>query len=120
MLIEHEMDEEDDSDKALLSWAFGSPNERTFSTHIDSGLMEVNHRDHGGRTTLYCPAGYGNVDELPLLQAVEGMDIRDRDQDSPTPLAHTRSIAQHGTAKQLEDFLGLPFPSPSAQRESSL
>lgn len=52
MLIKHEIDEEGDSDKALLSWAFGSPNERTFSTHIDSGLMEVNYRDHGGCTTL--------------------------------------------------------------------
>lgn len=118
-LIKYEVpgvDEEDDSNWTPLFWALEAPTERALSTLLHSGLVvDVNHRDHSGRTALYWTAGYGNVDKLRLLLAVEGIDAQAGDRDGSTPLAHARSLGQHDTARLLEDFLGLSSVSPTAQ-----
>ena len=119
MLIKYKLpgvDEEDYSNWTPLFWALEAPTERTLSTLLNSGLVvNVNHRDHSGRTALYWTAGYGNVDKLRLLLAVEGIDAQARERDGSTPLAYARSSGQHDTARLLEDFLGLPSVSLTAQ-----
>lgn len=121
MLIKYKLpgvDEEDDSNWTPLFWALEAPTERALSTLLNSCLVvNVNHRDHSGRTALYWTAGYGNVDKLRLLLAVEGIDAQARDRDGSTPLAYARSSGQHDTARLLEDFLGLPSVSLSLHNE---
>ena len=122
MLIKYNVpgvDEEDDSNWTPLFWALESHTEKPLSTLIESGLVDVNRRDHSGRTALYWTAGYGNVDKLRLLLAVKGIDAQSRNRDGSTPLAHAQSLDQHGTARLLEEFLGLSFLSPNA-REANL
>lgn len=114
------IDEEDESNWTPLYWALETPNDKAISTLIDSGLVDVNHRDHSGRTALYWTAGYGDMNKLRILLGVMGIDAQARDQDGSTPLAHARKLGQRGTARQLEEFLGLPFVSPTAQQENSL
>lgn len=60
-------------DTVGLSYACGSL--AVVEAILSTGSVNVNHRDHNGRSALSWAAGYGNVDVVKLLLS-RGADAR--------------------------------------------
>ncbi|MCJ1272574.1 hypothetical protein MMC21_000360 [Puttea exsequens] len=104
------IDEEDQSNWTPLFWALEAPRSSTVATILNTGLVDVNHKDHGGHTALF-----GNEDIMRILLGSKEIDVQSPDDRGRTPFEQASKLGKQGIARMLQEHLSKLNPNAKEQ-----